>query len=782
MGIAFGCPARAKPERHAIQTTLLKGILKRFTSRNCAFNARTFPLYCPVMKTPPISRRQFLASASAAATLTIIPAPLVTASNGTAAGKTISTVRVSASATPILFDPDQALGSSMDILSHDVVEKIYTPEMVQQCLSAGWGPITYRQNTELSIGAWHWNPNGTWSDEANKRGYFTGRTELKEPIRHSYGFPLPHRGHTRNGGAEHGYSRLTDGNPETYWKSNPYLAGKFTGQPDSAHPQWIVIDLGSHEPVSHIRIDWLHPFATKYEIQYWAPEKPGGDASSPMEHPTAGIWTAFPNGVVTEGKGGTTTPQLTSSAIRVRHLRIWMTESSNTADTSAHATHDPKDPRSAAGYAIREIYVGTITPNGEFVDLVQHRPDQNQTVTLCSSIDPWHSESDINTAGDQTGLDLFFTSGITNNLPAMIPVSMLYSTPDDAAAQMAYLKMRGYPISFVEMGEEPDGQYMLPEDYAELYLQFATAIHKVDPNLRLGGPVFEGVNEDIKDWPDEQGRTSWFGRFLDYLKTRNRLSDLSFMSFEHYPYPPCEIVWADLYREPELVSHILDVWRQDGLPANVPMMNTESNVTYGNAQQMADIFAALWLADSVGAFLTAGGAVYYHSPIQPEPLRPGCHGYGTYGNYVADENLNVKTFTSQYYASRLINLEWVQHRAGNHKLYPAACDLQDAAGHTLITAYAVARPDGNFSLMLINKDQSNPHGVRVAFDDPSHKNWTGPITMTTFGSEQYMWKSDGPHGHPDPNQPPVTSSLDAGAQSITLPKASVTVLRAKIAV
>jgi len=136
---------------------------------------------------------------------------------------------------------------------------------------------------------------------------------------------------------------------------------------------------------------------------------------------------------------------------------------------------------------------------------------------------------------------------------------MLYGTPEDAAAQMAYLTKRGYPISYVEMGEEPDGQYMLPEDYAALYLQFATAMHRVNPELKLGGPVFEGVNEDIKVWPDAQGRTSWLGRFLDYLKAHDRLSDLAFMSFEHYPYPPCEIVWADLYREPQLVSHILDV-------------------------------------------------------------------------------------------------------------------------------------------------------------------------------------------------------------------------------
>src|SRR5207302_11222412 len=146
-------------------------------------------------------------------------------------------------------------------------------------------------------------------------------------------------------------------------------------------------------------------------------------------------------------------------------------------------------------------------------------------------VDPWHQPSDLGSIKqEQVGLDLFYTSGYTRGLPAMIPIALIYNIPEDAAAEMAYLEKRGYPISYVEMGEEPDGQFMLPEDYAELYLQWATALHKVDAQLKLGGPVFEGVNEDIKVWPDANLKTSWLGRYIDYLKSHNRMNDLSFVS------------------------------------------------------------------------------------------------------------------------------------------------------------------------------------------------------------------------------------------------------------
>ncbi|MBV8893191.1 MAG: hypothetical protein JO266_14685, partial [Acidobacteria bacterium] len=97
------------------------------------------------------------------------------------------------------FDPDRALGSSLDVLSRIDIDKVFSPHILQESLSAGWGPITYRNNTELRMAAWHWNPNGAWSDAAHESGYFTGSTQGKEPIRYILAYSLPHRGFATSG-------------------------------------------------------------------------------------------------------------------------------------------------------------------------------------------------------------------------------------------------------------------------------------------------------------------------------------------------------------------------------------------------------------------------------------------------------------------------------------------------------------------------------------------------------------------------------------------------------
>ena len=64
--------------------------------------------------------------------------------------------------------------------------------------------------------------------------------------------------------------------------------------------------------------------------------------------------------------------------------------------------------------------------------------------------------------------------------------------------------------------------------------------------------------------------------------------------------------------------------------------------------------------------------------------------------------------------------------------------------------------------MLVNRDENNPHTVRVVFDESGKSaSFSGPVTLVTFGSEQYVWINDGPNSHADPDNPPVATSVAA---------------------
>src|SRR5262249_54792493 len=93
------------------------------------------------------------------------------------------------------FSPPHALGAAIDRLRTGTPDHLLTDPMLHEILGAGWGTVTYRQNTELMVEAWHWNPNGKWSNPEKQEGYFVGNAEpTNELIRHSWAAPLPHRG------------------------------------------------------------------------------------------------------------------------------------------------------------------------------------------------------------------------------------------------------------------------------------------------------------------------------------------------------------------------------------------------------------------------------------------------------------------------------------------------------------------------------------------------------------------------------------------------------------
>ena len=672
----------------------------------------------------------------------------------------VATVDITPSHVANSFSPIRALGAGVDRDPLNSVGTLFDAAHVGQMLSAGFGPVSYRLNTELSVQAWHWNPKGKWSDPAG-RGYFVGDAGSAGSIQRSFGYSLPHSA-----------SRLDDGGLATYWKSDPYLSRDFTKENDALHAQWIVVDLGSPKAVNAIKIAWANPYAVSYLVQFWT----GPD---PFNDPANGNWQTFRYGNIANAKGGTVTLKLASVAQNVEFVRVSMNASSKTCDT-----HGSSDLRNCRGYAINEVYLGQVDSKGKFTDYMQHGTT-NPTPVYCSSVDSWHTPADTATQdGEQPGFDLFYGSGITRGLPVTIPVAMLYDNPDNAAAEIAYLEARGYPISYVELGEEPDGQFVLPEDDAALYVQWADAIHKVDPNIQLAGPVFQGVSSDIPIWPDAKGNTSWFTRFLNYLKNHGHLDDLNVMTFEHYPWDPTNIPWKSLYHEPSQVTGIMQAWRQDGLPANVPMDITEFNISFDQSIRYMQPYAALWHADFTGTFLTAGGRAAYFYQYEPLPMYQGPGGWGTFGMFNVDTSYNIRQPSAEYFSAQLITQEWAQPVDLTHLVYPAATNIKDSSGNVLVTAYALQRPDGQWSLMLVNKDQYTPHSVAVNFHDENTNTdhyFQGAVTSISFGSPNYTWIANGANGMANPDGPSVTTTAGGGQGVMyTLPEASVVVLRGDI--
>jgi len=668
------------------------------------------------------------------------------------------------------YSPLRALGAGVDAQNVGAPEKIYTPSNIKEMTAAGLGEVTYRLYTELSVQDWHWNPMGSWSQSGNQ-GYWTGASAGSSPqISDSFGYRLPHRGDTRDQGNNDDYGRLDDGDPATYWKSDPYLDAAYTGEDNSLHPQWIVADVGGKKGVDAIQIAWVNPYATSYQVQYWT----GNDA---INNPSNGKWVTFPSGTVTSGTGGTVTLRLDSAPRSVRFVRVNMTASSGTCDT-----HGSSDPRDCVGYAIDEVGVGTLS-GSKFKDLLVHAPNKSQSKTYASTTDPWHAATNRVTNMEQAGLDLVLASGLTRGLPSILPVSMLYGTPNDAAAELRYLEARGYPIAYLEMGEEPDGQYAIPEDYAALYLQWATALHAVDPNVKLGGPVFQGTTGDVPTWPDKNGNTSWMQRFIAYLSAHGRLSDLAFMSFEWYPFGPCgsQFPQSELMQQPGLANGVIKTWFKDGLPAGTPILITETNYSANTTEHFQDIAGALWFADAAAAFLSGGAGGFYLYEYEPDPLfnYSGCkQGWGSWGMWNATPQYTIKQPTSEYFAAQLLTQQWSQPVDSAHTVYPASTNLL-SKGEQIVSAYAVQRPDGQWAVMLVNKDPSNAYNVSVTFNGASGAMYfAGSVTQLTFGPQQYVWHPNGRNGSANPDGPYASSSQPGGAGAVySLPASSLTVLR-----
>jgi hypothetical protein len=350
----------------------------------------------------------------------------------------------------------------------------------------------------------------------------------------------------------------------------------------------------------------------------------------------------------------------------------------------------------------------------------------------------------------------------------LTPVGLLYDTPENAAAEIRYLKSRGYPVDRVEMGEEPDEQYVAAEDFAALYIQWADALHRVNTRLQLGGPSL------IAD-SSTAGRTSSFlSRFLAFLRARNRVDDFTFFSFEWYPFDDvCARTAPQLARASSLLEGALAHFRRQGLPPALPWLITEYGYSAFGARAEVDVEGALFNADMVGKFLTLGGDQAFLYGYEPNELihQDSCP-WGNNMLFLMDEEGRASAPLATYYGARLVTQEWAQPSGGVHQIYPAACGAEKVA------AYAVRRPDGQWAVLLINKDPRLAQSVRIRFDSAGFE---GPVESYRFSGRQYRWRSNKDRGYPVRSEPPEHLTVVGGPNAeFPLPPYSLSVVRGHV--
>jgi hypothetical protein len=187
-----------------------------------------------------------------------------------------------------------------------------------------------------------------------------------------------------------------------------------------------------------------------------------------------------------------------------------------------------------------------------------------QAIVYVSSTDPWHRASRHRTTTPNSRLDSILSSELTNHLPILVPVGVCTTRRRTQWAEIKYLLRQGYTLEGIDLGEEPDGQWIshpriMPPLYAGVARQTFSAL--LDPNLEdrvckiltsscSHGPIRRAI---VLDEPVSE---------ITFVQQDVRFD---FFSFEFYPFDDiCSDAAAAVIRNPGTYVAMMASLRTDG--------------------------------------------------------------------------------------------------------------------------------------------------------------------------------------------------------------------------
>jgi len=301
-------------------------------------------------------------------------------------------------------------------------------------------------------------------------------------------------------------------------------------------------------------------------------------------------------------------------------------------------------------------------------------------------------------------------------------------SPAEAAEWVRYANVtKGYGIQHWTIGNENygNGHYgasweadnhadKSPAGYAGLVREYADAMRAVDPTIKIGAVLTMPAN-----WPDAVVAGGDAGSWNEVvLSVAGPVID--FVDVHWYPGggTPAEVLTKTEHLDDAIYLLRRQIARFAGPNSSrIGISLTETNVGLDGGLGHNTQPGALFLADAY-ATLLAGGVFTVqwwnvHNGIGRVSTVVGQTDYGDFGlfssgNCTADGSVcqpPLNTPFAPYHGLSMMD-KFVN---------PGDQFVRAGTGHPLVTAHAARRPNGDLTVLLLNKDQDNAHEVTIGY-------------------------------------------------------------------
>ncbi len=333
---------------------------------------------------------------------------------------------------------------------------------------------------------------------------------------------------------------------------------------------------------------------------------------------------------------------------------------------------------------------------------------------------------------------------------AVVTVNAGTGTPKMAAEWVRWAKNRGHSVDYWEVGNElegswepghflKDGSAMNGEIYAKRFREFASAMKRVDPSIKIGGATSGSAAGGFSE-----AMLKYSGDWVD------------FVSFHHYPTGESIVSDDHLFGKIDELGAIVERFRswitihQPERAKAIELGITEWNIKLPEDQQTADLTSGLWTSAFVGEMMKTG--IDFANQWDLFTIK---HDGGHGALHFSNQGVQAK---SQYWAF------WMWSKLMGNELLEVKAVNKDK-----LRAYATVIQGGH-SVMIINTDRRKQKELQWS-DLGADKN--SKVHSYTLSNLNYFWNPIAKR--PEWSTPPHRQQESTTAK-LTVPPFSVKVV------